>query len=351
MVIAIIGVLVALLLPAVQAAPEAARRTQCQNNLKNLGLALINHHDAKNAFPAPADIRESSGHDMLNTSRLYNSNWAVETLPYLEQQALYDQWQRGPNFRYYQPADLTINQLVRSSPLSLMLCPSDGSSSPFYQGTGSTPEQWARTNYGLNGFQFWPNRMAIDEARGSTSGALTPVLEYNLGMGSPGNPMNMRRISDGTSNTIMLAEMRQGLSDSDPRGVWALGLCGSNFHCRHASNGVNAPNECLPGLDDVIDDSQIISDVGEGTLMSQCMMPSKGVNASGQSTVRSVHPGGVFVAMADGSVHFVSDFIQPGTVGAGAFLGFNPDDLLDNVFGVWQRLNIAADGKIATLNN
>ena len=63
--------------------------------------------------------------------------------------------------------------------------------------------------------------MAIDKARGSTSGALTPVLEYHLGMGSPGNPMNMHRISDGTSNTIMLAEMRQGLSDSDPRGVSA----------------------------------------------------------------------------------------------------------------------------------
>ena len=102
----------------------------------------------------------------------------------------------------------------------------------------------------------------------------------------------------------------------------------------------------------MIDDSQIISDVGEGTLMSQCMMPSKGVNASGQSTVRSVHPGGVFVAMADGSVHFVSDFIRPLEPSApAAFLGFNPDDLLDNVFGVWQRLNIAADGKIATLNN
>lgn len=148
----------------------------------------------------------------------------------------------------------------------------------------------------------------------------------------------------------MIAEMRQGLSESDPRGVWALGLCGSNFHCRHASNGVNTINECLPGLDDVIDDAQIIQDAGQATLEMECMLPSSGVNASAQSVVRSVHAGGAFAAMADGSVRFVSDFIQAGNVGAGGYLGARPEDLLPSAFGVWQRLNVAADGMEFALN-
>ena len=359
-VIAIIGVLVALLLPAVQAAREAARRTQCQNNLKNLSLGLLNHHDTKGAFPAPAIVQNTpgatpanQGSDLLDMQRLF-SNWAIEVLPYIEQQNLFTQAKYNDfDVRFFTPTDITLNHTVRSTQLPVMLCPSDPSESPFFQGASGGPQEWARGNYGLNGFQFWPNKQAINEARGLLAGTATPRLsdwvDYNIGIGSPSNPYSLKQISDGSSNTIMLAEMRQGLSEGDPRGTWALGLCGSNFHCRHATNGVNTVNECSGGQDDVFNEANIRAQVGKERLLSECMYPSEGVNFSGQNVVRSIHPGGIFAAMADGSVHFISDFIQAGTIKNSSFIGINDTDLLS--MGVWQYLNISADARLASLSD
>ena len=89
-VIAIIAILIALLLPAVQQAREAARRTQCKNNMKQLGLALHNYHDVYNAFPSgwiAVDNGVQSAHDGLN-----GAGWGTMILPYLEQSALYNQF-------------------------------------------------------------------------------------------------------------------------------------------------------------------------------------------------------------------------------------------------------------------
>src|SRR5215211_3597331 len=85
-VIAIIGILVAFLLPAVQAAREASRRSQCQNNLKQIGVALQNHHDARRAFPMGRN-----GMDQKAVS------WAFFILPYLEETAIYNSW--APTYR------------------------------------------------------------------------------------------------------------------------------------------------------------------------------------------------------------------------------------------------------------
>ena len=94
--IAIIGVLVALLLPAVQAAREAARRTECANKLKQFGLALHNYHSTHNRFP-PAGInygwcRNPSIHGNYGDNGIFNVNGILFLLPYLEQTALYDQY-------------------------------------------------------------------------------------------------------------------------------------------------------------------------------------------------------------------------------------------------------------------
>jgi prepilin-type N-terminal cleavage/methylation domain-containing protein len=361
-VIAIIGVLVALLLPAVQAAREAARRTQCQNNLKNLGLGLLNHHDSKGEFPAPAIVQNTpgatpanQGSTLLNMSRLF-SNWAIEVLPFIEQQNLYAQAKYNDfDIRFFNPNDITFNHAVRSTKLEVMICPSDPSDSPYFQGEGlapDPPQEWARGNYGLNGFQFWPDKGPINEARGLLTGPpprpLSDWVEYNIGIGSPSNPYSLKRITDGSSNTIMLAEMRQGLSPGDPRGTWALGLCGSNFHCRHATNGVNAINECLPGQDDIFNGTNIDKEVSRDKLMSECMMMDPALSLSGQNVVRSIHPGGAFAAMADGSVHFLSDFIQAGNIGS-SFIGLGTDDLQS--MGVWQYLNISADARLASISD
>src|SRR5262245_26276448 len=88
-VIAIIGVLVALLLPAIQSAREAARRTQCVNNLKQIGIALHNHHDTKGALPWGSYLIDPPwGREVPRNER---TTWIVKIMPYMEEQSLYDQ--------------------------------------------------------------------------------------------------------------------------------------------------------------------------------------------------------------------------------------------------------------------
>jgi prepilin-type processing-associated H-X9-DG protein len=171
-------------------------------------------------------------------------------------------------------------------------------------------------------------------------------LDFNLGMGAidGGGERNIGQITDGTSNTIMLAESRVGVTSSDRRGVWAMGMCGSNFHCRHAFNPAYGVNSCFGGEDDIASVSTVITEVGRETLRADCMLADPW--ASGQSTVKSRHPGGAYAAMADGSVRFLSDFIDFGAVGVGVFIGdtSSPNDWDEDAFGVWQRMNVSADG-------
>jgi len=347
-VIAIIGVLVALLLPAVQAAREAARRVQCANNLRNLGLALLNFHDTQGYFPPPTSVRPDSNDDVLTDNRLF-SNWAIETLPYFEQQNLFDQFEISTDSPLQRLTHVD-NQSARGTELSVMLCPSDqGQGQPFTG--GSFPDSsWARGNYGMNGFQYWPNLWIARAMRGEAyDDEAAKWVDYNIGMGGVNGPkMSISRIQDGTTNTIMLAEMRVGLSQRDRRGVWAMGMCGSNFHCRHAGLPINS---CGGYDDDVFGVSDVYADVGQGTLAQECMQPDQAVNASGQSVVRSLHPGGAHVALADGSVRLLSDFIDAGQLSIGAYIGADADDVLPEVFGVWPRLNVSSDGLTTTFEN
>ena len=171
-----------------------------------------------------------------------------------------------------------------------MLCPSDIGRGNLFQGTNGN---WARGNYGYNAFQYWADAFW----RTRDDGAAAPFFKYNLGMGGVEDDverhvMNIAKITDGTTKTIMLAEMRVGVSENDRRGVWAMGMCGSNFHCRHAAF---VPNLCSPFIDDVYKASTIVSEVGSDQLKADCMMPDPNVDFSGQSLVRSRHPGGTTV--------------------------------------------------------
>jgi prepilin-type N-terminal cleavage/methylation domain-containing protein/prepilin-type processing-associated H-X9-DG protein len=350
-VIAIIGILVALLLPAVQAAREAARRSKCMNNLKNLGLGLHNYHDSFKAFPPL--IRTESGNVGLD-SRL-GPNWAILILPYIEQQALYDRFDlQVPNARISDgagpndPGDWN----ERGAELEVMLCPSDtGNQTKFNgsittQGSGGVNDgpdgNWARGNYALNGIQFWPDSWKSTDANGKPFSD-----DWNVGVSTINQGLRIAQITDGTSNTIMLGELRVGLVPEDRRGVWAMGMCGSSFHCRHAPNGPSAPNDCSGVDDDILMDGTVVS-ANRDAFASECMR--NGYNQrSGQSVVRSTHVGGVNVAMADASVRFISDFIQSGVQPfqgrVGAKIGGADDGSTSpELFGVWQRINVSRDG-------
>lgn len=338
-VIAIIGILVALLLPAIQAARETARRAQCTSNLKNIALAVHNFHDARKELPTVAWVRPEQNDDILTHSRLF-WNWAISILPYLEEGALHDSFVISDT----KTLRAAANVGPRSTELPVMLCPSDiGRGNPFQDSTGN----WARGNYGYNGFQFWPNDFLWKALLNNST--YSKWYPWNIGMGGIEDGvnrqvMNLNKITDGTTKTIMLAELRVGLSPRDRRGVWAMGMCGSNFHCRHAGF---VPNLCSPGIDDVYEYQKIVDDVGESTLNQECMMPcrSSGCDASGQSLVRSLHPGGANAAMADASVRFISDFIESGSSLGDGLIDDNPPGEMDPaVFRTWQRLNVSRDG-------
>lgn len=148
-VIAVIGVLVSLLLPAVQAAREAARRSQCSNSLRQIGLALHNHVSAHRVFPVGVAFGAPPGPD--KGGRPYNGKgWIIDVLPYLEEQALFDLFQQYLQGEFGQQKGLRDPALrgAVASPLSVLNCASAASSSP------TTLEQWqwkgipvASTNY------------------------------------------------------------------------------------------------------------------------------------------------------------------------------------------------------------
>lgn len=343
-VIAIIGILVALLLPAIQSAREAARRSQCMSNLKNVALAMHSYHDGHKSFPAALTFPQGIAANPLNDTQLFR-NWAIDVLPYIEEQALQDKFVIEPATTLrHEP-----NTVARGTELEVMLCPSDEGRGNVFQGSGSSAGvvgNWARGNYGFNGFQFYPDasvwkRMLKDDS-------LRKYYDMNMGIGGFDDGidrqlMSFAKITDGSSKTIMLAEMRVGLSPKDRRGVWAMGMCGSNFHCRHAGYGINS---CVGYEDDIYRSNDFVDvEVPRQTLLEDCMMPDTGTQVSGQSVVRSRHPGGAHCALADGSVRFIGDFIDGGGVRGDGVINDDPPGESDQAaFRIWQRLNVSRDG-------
>lgn len=352
-VIAIIGILVALLLPAIQAAREAARRTQCQTNLHNLALAVLNFHDTKKQFPyaitnpkaANGQRVYGGGGDSTRTSASFYANWAIQILPYTEEQALFD------SFMFYEeidpanpaagPSRASLNSFQNKNPrgaqLNVMLCPSDigGTANNFCSQSGGN---WARGNYGLNiGLGFiWDHFTKTD-----------PAYPWNLpcgrGYASVNQGARISQIEDGLTKTIMLGELRVGMADVDRRGTWAMPLVGSNLIGETASNFGGGPNACEDGIDDITDQELIQSTVDINILRSECMNP--GWNQSVSVNMRSKHPGGIHAAMGDGSVRFIIDNIENNNLlGPGYLENSRTGACIERDYAIWQRLNSANDG-------
>ncbi|MCH2113302.1 MAG: DUF1559 domain-containing protein [Pirellulales bacterium] len=210
-VIAIIGVLVALLLPAVQAAREAARRTQCLNHLKQIGLGSMSHHDVHSHFPSGGWGFLWVGDPDRGFGEAQPGGWAYNILPFIEQQTLHDLGAGTTG-----DAREQANSIRIGTPLETLNCPSRRPATTYPAGTiykhlrepnhtASTADV-ARSDYAANGgenifpYGTGPNSYAV-EARFSW-----PDQSTATGIMYGRSNVGMRQITDGTSNTYMVAE-------------------------------------------------------------------------------------------------------------------------------------------------
>ena len=292
-VIAIIAVLIALLLPAVQQAREAARRTQCRNNAKQIGLALHNYHDNLKMFPPAVIWRQASqawpSNNADQMAPTMGPNWMVYILPYIDGSNLYNQ----VDLNNPMANGAGNNPIVRATTIPAFICPSD----PFAQTklnrwtNGGSP--WARGNYGANmGKQ-------LDSNSGYAGVAFTSLPPDRRGCMGFGRGAAIAQITDGTSNTVLVWELRAGPTDQDSRGTWAMGRYGSSIVA-----GCDYDIDCY-GINDVTPNGEDIFGCDQSSAATTARMPCW-PNGDGQAAPRSLHIGGVHALMADGAVRFVN---------------------------------------------
>ncbi len=315
-VIAIIAVLIALLLPAVQSAREAARRSQCVNNLKQIGLALHNYHSTHNIFPLGSS---RNPYDFANSYDTPSwSSWSAQALmlPFLEQKPLYD----AINFSFNPargPADV-VNTTVYLTVISSFLCPSDGNAGSKSGNINSYFASTGPTTYNC----------CNNDARNAPG-----IFAYE-------RAASIADITDGTSNTIAFSE---GVtSEASPR----LGIRGNtigNIGSNNIANVLDVSSVPVTGgrsaEDRVRADMQLCS-AAYATRVGGGMGSRWGCGAMGYALFNTVatpnmtrwsacrmdccnqaqhahyiqamsnHPGGVNVAAADGSVKYIKDSVN-----------------------------------------
>ena len=195
-VIAIIAILVALLLPAVQQAREAARRTQCKNNLKQLGLALHNYHDTSNQLPISQGMApNSAGQNFLQRT------WARSILPFVEQQAIYNQWDWSRGHAS------GTNRALTKTGIPVFKCPSSSAGQIVtVTGTGADVDHPDGPTFQAGVMEYFGNSVNWDFPGHVTSDALQlqGMIPYHT------EGIKFRDVTDGLSNTVMVGEVAGG---------------------------------------------------------------------------------------------------------------------------------------------
>jgi prepilin-type N-terminal cleavage/methylation domain-containing protein len=293
-VIAIIAILIGLLLPAVQKVREAAARTQCQNNLKQIVLGVHNYHDSNGTFPAAVILPAGVGYtDETNAG----PSWAVLILPYIEQANLYNQVQPNVQNNISGTKD-TGWKAIASTPVKTYVCPSDpfGSSGPLTR-VGGTPSGWARGNYAANMGPAYGNNG--NSYYGGSSNDNFGLPGTGVMWANGGTNMSQLTNMDGTSNTIAIGEVRAGVDGNDPRGTWALGMMGASILHGCPTGDCHGPNDTGGNSDDLVGCTNR-PDIAMGCWNG----------GYGQANSRSAHSGGVNAGFADGGIRFITNGIS-----------------------------------------
>ncbi|MEZ6071111.1 MAG: DUF1559 domain-containing protein [Pirellulales bacterium] len=320
-VIAIIGILIALLLPAVQAARESARRASCTNHFKQSSLALINHHDVHGAFPplvpvcVPKELTWNMGGTGHRGAFCQGPNWALAILPQLEQPMFWDAILACMDAYPHVADDCEHNSRsfnVGKDTLANYRCPSAEEIGPEHYLDAMALDELAKANV-VGNVGSDTHMSFADKAKAGIFGVVqlretSRVVQVHnhatmLGRWKAGLGLGTRiaQITDGTSNTMLVSEILPVKDEFDGRGAWVFpGMGGSAYTAKFPPNSFQT--DVLPACgatvnlrNDVTDPRGCVLNNGNGDVWA---------------SARSRHPGGVVVAMADGSVHFVSESIN-----------------------------------------
>ncbi len=321
-VIAIIAILIALLLPAVQQAREAARRTQCRNNLKQIGLALHNYESAHRVFPI-------GFLDVLSTNAAARDggwSWDAYLLPYIDQAPLYNTF----NFNYHpfgsgaDPAGNNVRGVA--TPLSAFKCPSDlkPDTRPINQNNaqGNGTSALATTSYaGSMG--------AFDGDPCDNSGVFVQVPRRNNGLLVVNQTRRIAEVTDGTSNVIAVGEVSWqpqitvGSTNYGSERNFQFGniTTAGGPNCNQVGPAANGPFNHLRSTRQKLNGPLIGGNV--------------------HRAFHSLHTGGGHFLLTDGSVRFISENIDHTNTNIGA-----NDANLNGPYGNYQRLAGIGDGQV-----
>ena len=308
-VIAIIGVLVSLLLPAVQFARETSRRASCGNNLKQLMIGLHTYHDSNKTFPQGQMYRGNFDGDPANNEGGAAYGWAYSILPFIDQEPLYNRF----DDKYpITENTITINLQLAQTPQALFSCPTDDkpkvrddgaiprSATASYQGCGTSYNGWSGQAVGAAGNHLRFNGLFCRDNRGE--------------------PYGMHSIKDGLTNTFGIAETKWRMDNNRRNRSRIYGATDNAAFAVGASNALMVNGEW-----------QMNWTQPEG-------------NPNPHRTAGSDHPGGAQFALLDGSVRLFSETIQhtatPWIDNANAF--DQPNNGIG--YGLYQRLFSVQDG-------
>jgi len=313
-VIAIIAVLIALLLPAVQSAREAARRSQCVNNLKQLGLATHGYISSNDCIP-PAGANGTP--TMPGDSQISQSFSAkVRLLPFLEQTAIYNALNMDVSGYYSSTLGGPKNGTVVTTTISSFNCPSDGNPANTGNANGSVPAKAIAPN------NYCQSLGTERRYNGNNLNGSAWFLGNNANVG---RRVSIAAVTDGTSNTVIFSEWIKGKSGQnrlrDPSvteysGTTGLGAGGTDYKDFQACRSASATSYATPW--DYRGEYWHSMDTGRGGTYSHTMLPNTkscngGIGANGWDSrvcAASFHSGGVNVLFLDGSVKFVKDSVN-----------------------------------------
>jgi prepilin-type N-terminal cleavage/methylation domain-containing protein len=312
-VIAIIGVMVGLLLPAVQSAREAARRMSCQNNLKQIGLALHNYHSAFNTFP-PAAVW---GVGRPNFTLPYHHTWIVGILPYMEQQALHDAIDKNRPI-WGQVLPLTGASIV-SQQVPTLACPSDSDSTNVQGNHNIAVSSYA----GSEGYHWWETaNLGVGWAESARWADPVRVAADYQNIFAVNRTRRMRDVKDGLSNVIMVAEKDSAGFGGGPIrtvGTGALRRGNNRVFCSAlVATAVNgwAGNEGAPSPPRTVNVDGSAKAAGWWRAGPHSFTPTYisawGPNAEWPGP-SSQHVGGLQLVWADGAVSFLTETLDYGT--------------------------------------